>query len=81
MCRELEGKNAVVTGSNRGIGAAVVKKLAENGANIWACARKPNKEFEETIKTISEDNGVIIKPVYFELNSEESIKKGFESIF
>ena len=39
MRRELDGKNAVVTGSNRGIGAAVVKKLAENGANIWACAR------------------------------------------
>ncbi|MCI8804650.1 MAG: SDR family oxidoreductase [Clostridiales bacterium] len=81
MRRELDGKNAVVTGSNRGIGAAVVKKLAENGANIWACARHHNEEFEKTIKVISKDNNVIIKPVYFELNSEESIKKGFESIF
>ena len=69
MRRELDGKNAVVTGSNRGIGAAVVKKLAENGANIWACARHHNEEFEKTIKVISKDNNVIIKPVYFELNS------------
>ena len=29
--RELEGKNAIITGSNRGIGNAIVKKFAEEG--------------------------------------------------
>ena len=35
----LQGKVAIVTGASRGIGAAIVKKLAEEGATVIACAR------------------------------------------
>ena len=35
----LDGKVAIVTGASRGIGAAIVKKLAEEGAQVFACAR------------------------------------------
>ena len=34
----LQGKVAIVTGASRGIGAAIVKKLADEGATVVACA-------------------------------------------
>ena len=35
----LEGRIAIVTGASRGIGAAIVGKLAAEGATVVACAR------------------------------------------
>jgi len=39
-CR-LEGRHALVTGGTRGIGLAVVRTLAEAGAQVTFCGRKP----------------------------------------
>ncbi len=72
--------NAVVTGSRTGIGRATVEKLAEKGINIWACAHRRDDAFEEDMKNTAEKYGVWIKPVYFDLNSEEEIKTSLKSI-
>jgi len=77
----LNNKNAIITGANRGIGKALIKKFAEKGCNIWACARSKNEEFEKYIKDISLANNVWIKPVYFDLISDDSIKEGFKLIY
>ena len=76
----LAGKNIIVTGSNRGIGKAVVKKLASEGANVWACARKQNDEFEKEIQDIASEFNVIIDPVYFDFAEEEQIKNAVKII-
>ncbi|WP_300685572.1 SDR family NAD(P)-dependent oxidoreductase [Acutalibacter sp. 1XD8-36] len=76
----LRGKNVIVTGSNRGIGKAIMEEFARCGCNIWACARKENSEFEEHIERVSKEYGVWIKPIYFDLASEDAIKDGFKQI-
>lgn len=72
--------NVIITGSNRGIGKAMVETFAASGANIWACARKATPEFESWLKTTAEANGIWIKPVYFEMTDAEAINAGILSI-
>lgn len=72
--------NVIITGSNRGIGKSMVEAFATTGANIWACARKTNPEFESWLQETAEKNGVWIKPVYFELTDAEAINAGIQSI-
>jgi dehydrogenase/reductase SDR family member 4 len=38
---DLTGKNAIVTGATRGIGLAIARALAESGATVTICGRKP----------------------------------------
>ena len=64
-------KNIIVTGSNRGIGKAMVETFAASGANVWACARRTTPEFEVWMKETAERAGVWIKPVYFEMTHAE----------
>ena len=72
--------NVIITGSNRGIGKAMVEAFASTGANIWACARKTNPEFESWLKETAENNHIWIKPVYFELTDAEAINVGVQSV-
>ena len=44
----LKGKTAVITGGSRGIGAAICKKFAENGANIALLYAGNTQRAEET---------------------------------
>lgn len=39
--KRLENKIAIVTGGTKGIGLATVKKMAQEGAIVYACARHP----------------------------------------
>ena len=43
----IEGKTAVITGCNRGIGKVILETFAANGADIIACARKVSTEFSD----------------------------------
>lgn len=76
----LTGKNAVITGANRGIGRATVEVFAKNGANIWACARKQDNMFEQDMTQIAEKHGVSIWPIYFDITNEVQTKLAVQSI-
>lgn len=76
----MQSKNIIITGSNRGIGKALVEAFAMAGCNIWACARKATPEFETWLQSTAEENNVWIKPVYFELTDVDAINNGIQSI-
>lgn len=78
--RLLIGKNAIVTGTARGIGKSIVEIFAQNGANIWACARKQDGEFEEHLSNLSQQYNVTIRPLYFDLNDINQIKTAVKTI-
>lgn len=76
----LSGKNAIVTGSNRGIGLAVVEKLALEGANVYACARTRSDKFEEKMQEIASSKSVSIEIVYFDMSDSNALKKEIKNI-
>ena len=47
----IESKTALITGANKGIGLAIVKKFVNNGCNIIACTRKND---EVSLKELNE---------------------------
>lgn len=71
----LNGKNIIITGSNRGIGASVVEECARQGANVWACARRRSEEFEMRLSSLSAMHNVECSPIYFDVSDESALKE------
>lgn len=76
----LKDKNVIITGTNRGIGKAMLEEFAKNGANIWAHTRKETPEFLELISKISKDYNIEIRPVYFDLTDYDAMKNAVKLI-
>ena len=75
-----KGKTVLITGSNRGIGKVTVEAFFNEGANVIACARKQNDEFETFLNSLkAADNWV--KPLYFDLSNDEEIKNAFKELY
>jgi 3-oxoacyl-[acyl-carrier protein] reductase len=52
MSKELEGKIALITGDSRGMGAAIAKRLAANGANVAITYTKGSDAAASVVKEI-----------------------------
>jgi NAD(P)-dependent dehydrogenase (short-subunit alcohol dehydrogenase family) len=53
----LEGKSVIVTGGSTGIGAAIVRLFAEEGARVWFSARsdQPGRDLEKALRAVGCD--------------------------
>ncbi len=74
----LKGKTLFITGASRGIGLAIGKRAAQDGANIVIAAKtaEPHPKLEGTIYTAAkeiEDAGGQALPLVVDVRSEESV--------
>lgn len=76
----LVGKTIIVTGTARGMGKQMVRTFAENGANIFALARKETQDHKTYCDDVSKEYGVTIIPVYFDMCNAEEMKEAVKVI-
>jgi 3-oxoacyl-[acyl-carrier protein] reductase len=67
----LEGKNALVTGGSRGIGAGVVKSLLGAGASVWYVSRSQSAH-HAAFAEIAASHGVSVQYVAADLGDPEA---------
>lgn len=73
-------KTVFITGSNRGVGKAMIEAFASNGINIIAHARKQTDEFESEIQETGNINNIAITPIYFDLLDTETMQSKVKSL-
>ncbi|AGP35808.1 short-chain dehydrogenase [Sorangium cellulosum So0157-2] len=69
---ELTGKRAIVTGGSRGIGKAIARELAREGADVVIAARGKDK-LEATAAELSAETGRRVVPLVVDTGDETSV--------
>lgn len=75
----LEGRTALITGCNRGIGKATLEAFAKNGANVWAHARRADEKFTSYCEGLAKETGVTITPIFFDLADSNQVKEAMKA--
>lgn len=72
---DLTGKVALVTGSTRGIGEAIARRLAEHGAKVVVSSRKA-EACERVASSINEERGAEVAiPIACNINYKEQLQQ------
>lgn len=76
--RYLEGKHAIVTGGNQGIGAAIAAELAARGAKLTIMARSI-ESLEQHAEAMRSHHGVEIAALRCDVTDEDSVATAFDT--
>lgn len=77
-CRRFEGKVALVTASTQGIGLAIVRRLAEEGAEVVICSRK-QKAVDERVAEFAKE-GLKVSGIACHVGDEKQLEKLVEFV-
>lgn len=75
---DFKGKTALVTGASRGLGKAIVEKLAAGGASLMITAT--SEAIETVAAEIKEKYAVEVESFYGNISQEENVKALFNKI-
>ncbi len=73
--RMLEGKTALVTGSTGGLGFAIGKFLAEQGAHVILHGLEPPPAFDPQVKALEAETGCAVRYVGADLGEPDGVGK------
>ena len=76
---DLHGKTALVTGSSRGIGRAILLALAEHGATVILHCSKPSTNADETMAKIAA-MGAVGHVVYSDLSQKDGAQQIYDQV-
>ena len=68
----LKGKKALVTGSSRGIGKAIVEVYLKNGCEVWGLCSKPSAN-KDALESLAKENGVAFHEIYADVGNAEQV--------
>src|ERR1700719_2912768 len=77
MSVKLEGKVALITGGSRGIGAAIAKRLASDGASVAITYAKDASAASAVVKAIERDGGKAVA-IQADAGDAEAVKRAVE---
>lgn len=75
----LKGKVCLITGGNRGIGVATVRKFAKEHAIVYASARNKGS-IDMICREFSEQYQTLVAPLYFDVTNENEAKQAIMTI-
>ncbi len=73
------GKNALITGASRGIGAEIARVLAKNGVKVWINYRN-NAELADKLKEEIENEGGSAAVIGFDVSDEKAFVEAIKTI-
>ena len=73
------GKNVLITGGSRGIGAEIAKYLANEGLKVWINYRSGATQADEVKKEI-EENGGVASVIGFDVTDEKAFIEAIKTI-
>ncbi|WP_421219241.1 SDR family NAD(P)-dependent oxidoreductase [Aeromonas enteropelogenes] len=76
----LQGKRVVITGAGRGIGLAIARQFAAQGAELWLNGRD-EEAITRMVEALGVEFGVPCIPLCFDVADPQAVKQAFQQLF